>query len=166
MSRKVDWSGSGYFNEGSSAGPLQRKFIELAAKEETMQKSNAELHALKPQLKKVLTWFMANKKQIQVVRPFQYQTEKFVKSQSGGGGFHSVNAVAQPGTVLNFVKLEKSTNQFIFEDATGEEVAIYSSDVLVGGRHGMNSVPNRGLMGLLYNTSIYETLVKLKEKEK
>lgn len=164
MSKKVDWSGKGFFQEVRKGGPLQQRFLELAAREESMKKSNEELQIMKPQLKKVLTWFMTNKKQIEVVRPFQYQTEKFVKSASGGG-FHAVNAVMKPGTVLEFVKLEKSTNQFLFRDQAGEEVAIYTSDVLVGGRHGMNTVPNDGLTGLLYNTSIYETLLKLKENK-
>lgn len=161
MSKKVDWSGKGIFNGVESAGPLKKKFLELAAREESMQKSNQELQTMRPQLKQVLTWYMTNQKPFEVIRPFAYQTEKFVKSQSGSGTFHNVNTVMKPGTVLKFVKLEKSTSQFLFEDQNGEEVTIYTSDVIVGGRHGMTTTPNDGLTGLLYNTEIYETLLKL-----
>ena len=99
---------------------------------------------------------------IEIIRPFAYQTEAIVKSSSGSS-FTTVTAICKPGSTLTFKALLKSTNQFLFEDQDGEEVAIYSADVLVGGPGGMIGVPNTGLMGLLYNTSIYETLLKLKE---
>lgn len=165
MSKKVDWTGRGYFNGVSTAGPLQKRFQQLAAQEEQMSKSNQDLARMRPQLKQVLNWFMTKRKPIQVVRPFQYQTEKLVKSEYNGSSFQTVNEVMKPGTELTFVKLEKSTSQFLFKDQDGEEVAIYTSDVLAGGRHGMMPLPNQGLNGLLYNTTIFETLLKLKDNK-
>lgn len=165
MSKKVDWTGKGAFGgQPSEGGALKRKFMDLAAKEEGLNKSNQELAAMRPQLKQVLTWFMNKRKPFEVVRPFGYQTEALVKA-NGRSSFTTVNAVAKPGTTLTFKSLLKSTSQFLFEDQDGEEVAIYSSDVLVGGRHGMMGIPNSGLNGLLYNTEIYETLLKLKENK-
>lgn len=164
MSKKVDWTGTGPFSNVSEGGALKRRFQELAAREESMSKSNQELAAMRPQLKQVLAWYMQNRKPFRVIRPFQYQTEIIVKSSSGSS-FTSVMAEAKPGTVLTFKALLKSTSQLLFEDQNGEEVAIYSSDVLVGGRHGMVSSPNPAMNGLLYNTEIYETLLKLKEND-
>ena len=152
MSKKVDWTGKGAFDgQPNEGGALKRRFMELASKEDGLQKSNQELAEMKPLLKSILTWYMNKRKPIKVIRPFGYQTEALVKS-NGRESFTAVNAVAKPGSTLTFKSLLKSTNQFLFEDEKGEEVAIYSSDILVGGPGGMIGVPNTGLSGLLYNT--------------
>lgn len=163
MSKKVDWTGKGAFGgQPSEGGALKRKFMDIASREESINKSNQELAEMKPLLKSVLSWFMAKRKPIEIIRPFAYQTEAMVKS-NGRSSFSTVTAVCKPGSTLTFKALLKSTDQFLFEDQDGEEVAIYSAEVLVGGPGGMMGVPNTGLNGLLYNTSIYETLLKLKE---
>jgi hypothetical protein len=107
---------------------------------------------------------MSNNKPILVKSHITNQAEKFIKSQGGiGGRFSTVQEIINPGTVLTFIKFEKSMNQFVFKDQKDEEVVIYSSDVLVAGKDGMIPVPNTGLQGLLYNTNVYDMLIELSE---
>lgn len=166
MSKKVDWTGKGIFEENTKGGALKQRFMQLASHEEKVQKSQEEMAQMRPLLKSVLAWYMKNRKPITVYKPFPYETEQLVKSATTGAQtFRTVMAQAQPGSRLIFKSHLKSTSQFLFETENGEEVAIYTSDVLVGGPNGMIGVPNTGLNGLLYNTEVYETLLKLKENE-
>ncbi len=147
--KKVSW-GPPKIASAKQAPGTYRSFAELLEKSNAMraEQEAAEAYLVKamPAMVALLEYKLRHGEPLIVMRPLRYETSElpendgFYKSDTQKPEFKMVTKVILPGTQLMLKSLDTALNEFVFEDAMGNE-------------HSMNFTERNNL---LTQTSIYE----------
>ena len=123
--KKIDWN-------RISTNPMESKSNPRKSGKEMMMKAfdrEKEQEAIKENLNKAFPVMeelfkirLLNKSNFVVKRPLTYQSSEIHKGYRGEK-FHDVNKTINPGTVLEFVEVDRPMREFIFK-SNGEEFGI------------------------------------------
>lgn len=108
-----------------------RELLEKSAERDAEQKeAEAFLVKAMPAMVALLEYKLRNREPLVVMRPLRYQTSElpeqdgFYKSDTQKPTFKDVIKTILPGTQLMLKSLDLALNEFVFEDAMGNEHAI------------------------------------------